>query len=157
MCATRFFRISAGNIGPNRFHQNRTVSWLMSIPRSARRSSTLRNDSGYFTYIITTRRITSGELLKYRNGCSSPEATTAKDGPKNLSTRASASSSIMISPATRCRSMPTFPHQDVLFLEEADDKANPMKAKGVGELGLCGVGAAVANAIYNATGMRVRR
>jgi hypothetical protein len=28
-------RISAANIGPNRFHQNRTVSWLMSIPRSA--------------------------------------------------------------------------------------------------------------------------
>ena len=48
------------------------------------------------------------------------------------------------------------PHQDVVFLEEADDKANPMKAKGVGELGLCGVGAAVANAIYNATGVRVR-
>jgi len=31
-----------------------------------------------------------------------------------------------------------------------------MKAKGVGELGLCGVSAAVANAIYNATGVRVR-
>src|SRR6202044_2582618 len=66
--ATRFFRISAANIGPNRFHQNRTVSWLMSIPRSAKRSSTLRSDSGYLTYIITTRRMTSGELLKYRNG-----------------------------------------------------------------------------------------
>ncbi len=63
-----FLRISAANIGPNRFHQNRTVSWLMSIPRSARRSSTLRSDSGYLTYIITTRRMTSGELLKYRNG-----------------------------------------------------------------------------------------
>ena len=68
MCATRFLRISAANIGPNRFHQNRTVSWLMSIPRSARRSSTLRSDRGYLTYIITTRRMTSGELLKYRNG-----------------------------------------------------------------------------------------
>jgi hypothetical protein len=31
-----------------------------------------------------------------------------------------------------------------------------MKAKGVGELGLCGANAAVANAIYNATGVRVR-
>jgi xanthine dehydrogenase YagR molybdenum-binding subunit len=31
-----------------------------------------------------------------------------------------------------------------------------MKAKGVGELGLCGVGAAVANAVYNATGVRLR-
>jgi xanthine dehydrogenase YagR molybdenum-binding subunit len=48
------------------------------------------------------------------------------------------------------------PHQDVVFLDEADDKANPMKAKGVGELGLCGVGAAVANAVYNATGVRIR-
>ena len=32
MCATCFLRISAANIGPNRFHQNRTVSWLMSTP-----------------------------------------------------------------------------------------------------------------------------
>jgi xanthine dehydrogenase YagR molybdenum-binding subunit len=48
------------------------------------------------------------------------------------------------------------PHQEVVFLDEADDKANPMKAKGVGELGLCGVGAAVANAMYNATGVRLR-
>ncbi len=32
----------------------------------------------------------------------------------------------------------------------------PMKAKGVGELGLCGVSAAIANAVYNATGIRVR-
>jgi xanthine dehydrogenase YagR molybdenum-binding subunit len=31
-----------------------------------------------------------------------------------------------------------------------------MKAKGVGELGLCGVGAAVANAVYDAVGVRVR-
>ena len=48
------------------------------------------------------------------------------------------------------------PHQDVIFLDEVDNKSSPMKAKGVGELGLCGVGAAVANAVYNATGVRVR-
>ncbi|WP_448662048.1 aldehyde oxidoreductase molybdenum-binding subunit PaoC [Sphingomonas sp. CJ20] len=48
------------------------------------------------------------------------------------------------------------PHQEVIFLEGADDKTSPMKAKGVGELGLCGVGAAVANAMYNATGVRLR-
>jgi xanthine dehydrogenase YagR molybdenum-binding subunit len=48
------------------------------------------------------------------------------------------------------------PHQEVIFLEETDPTSSPMKAKGVGELGLCGVGAAVANAIYNATGVRVR-
>ena len=68
MCATRFFRISAAKMGPNLLHQNRTVSWLMSIPRSHSRSSTLRSDSGCFTYIITARRIISGELLKYRKG-----------------------------------------------------------------------------------------
>jgi xanthine dehydrogenase YagR molybdenum-binding subunit len=48
------------------------------------------------------------------------------------------------------------PHQEVIFLDYPDDKSSPMKAKGVGELGLCGVGAAIANAIYNATGVRVR-
>jgi len=48
------------------------------------------------------------------------------------------------------------PEQDVLFIEELDDKSSPMKAKGVGELGICGAGAAVANAIYNACGVRIR-
>jgi len=48
------------------------------------------------------------------------------------------------------------PHQEVVFLDETDPMSSPMKAKGVGELGICGVGAAVANAIYNATGVRVR-
>ncbi|WP_027174168.1 aldehyde oxidoreductase molybdenum-binding subunit PaoC [Methylobacterium sp. 10] len=48
------------------------------------------------------------------------------------------------------------PHQEVIFLDEVDPISSPMKAKGVGELGICGVGAAVANAVYNATGIRVR-
>ncbi|WP_215751391.1 molybdopterin cofactor-binding domain-containing protein, partial [Gluconobacter sp. P5H9_d] len=48
------------------------------------------------------------------------------------------------------------PHQDVIFLDEVDPLSSPMKAKGVGELGLCGVAAAIANAVYNATGVRVR-
>ncbi|MDP1027255.1 aldehyde oxidoreductase molybdenum-binding subunit PaoC [Sphingomonas sp. KR1UV-12] len=48
------------------------------------------------------------------------------------------------------------PHQDVIFLDEVDPISSPMKAKGVGELGLCGVGGAIANSIYNATGVRVR-
>ena len=48
------------------------------------------------------------------------------------------------------------PHQDVVFLDETDPLSSPMKAKGVGELGICGVAGAVANAIYNATGVRVR-
>jgi xanthine dehydrogenase YagR molybdenum-binding subunit len=48
------------------------------------------------------------------------------------------------------------PHQEVIFLEETDPTSSPMKAKGVGELGICGGAAAVVNAIYNATGVRVR-
>ena len=48
------------------------------------------------------------------------------------------------------------PHQEVVFLEETDPMSSPMKAKGIAELGICGVAAAVANAIYNATGIRVR-
>ncbi len=48
------------------------------------------------------------------------------------------------------------PHQEVIFLDEVDPLSSPMKAKGVGELGLCGVSAAIANAVHNATGVRVR-
>ena len=48
------------------------------------------------------------------------------------------------------------PHQEVIFLDEVDPTMSPMKAKGVGELGLCGVAAAIANAIYDATGVRLR-
>ncbi|MEA1083120.1 aldehyde oxidoreductase molybdenum-binding subunit PaoC [Sphingomonas sp. CD22] len=48
------------------------------------------------------------------------------------------------------------PHQEVVFLDEVDPMSSPMKAKGVGELGLCGVGAAIANAVYNASGVRIR-
>ncbi|WP_432240097.1 aldehyde oxidoreductase molybdenum-binding subunit PaoC [Herbaspirillum robiniae] len=48
------------------------------------------------------------------------------------------------------------PHQEVIFLEETDPVSSPMKAKGVGELGICGVAAAISNAVYNATGVRVR-
>jgi xanthine dehydrogenase YagR molybdenum-binding subunit len=48
------------------------------------------------------------------------------------------------------------PHQDMIFLDETDPLSSPMKVKGGAELGICGVGAAVANAIHNATGVRVR-
>ena len=37
-----------------------------------------------------------------------------------------------------------------------DDKTSPLKIRSVGELGICGAGAAVANAIYNACGVRIR-
>ncbi|MBB3948118.1 xanthine dehydrogenase YagR molybdenum-binding subunit [Rhizobium skierniewicense] len=48
------------------------------------------------------------------------------------------------------------PHQEVIFMDETDPMSSPMKAKGIGELGLCGVSAAIANAIHNASGVRVR-
>ena len=44
----------------------------------------------------------------------------------------------------------------MFFLDETDPMSSPMKAKGVAELGICGVAAAVANAVYNATGVRGR-
>jgi xanthine dehydrogenase YagR molybdenum-binding subunit len=45
---------------------------------------------------------------------------------------------------------------DAVFVAELDTKSNPLKSKGIGELGICGAGAAVANAIYNACGARIR-
>src|SRR5262249_40202040 len=44
----------------------------------------------------------------------------------------------------------------VIFVEERDSKVTLMGIKGVGEIGIVGVAAAVANAIYHATGKRVR-
>jgi xanthine dehydrogenase YagR molybdenum-binding subunit len=52
--------------------------------------------------------------------------------------------------------MPTCRISDVIFIDEVDPTMSPLKAKGVGELGLTGVAAAIANAVYNATGVRVR-
>jgi xanthine dehydrogenase YagR molybdenum-binding subunit len=43
----------------------------------------------------------------------------------------------------------------VIFVDEPDE-SNPMGLKGVGEIGIVGVAAAVANAVYHATGKRVR-
>jgi len=57
---------------------------------------------------------------------------------------------------SRERDVRVVDHQEVVFLDEVDSESSPMKAKGVGELGICGAAAAVANAIYNATGVRVR-
>jgi xanthine dehydrogenase YagR molybdenum-binding subunit len=48
------------------------------------------------------------------------------------------------------------PHQEVILLEEVDPTMSPVKAKGIGELGISGVAPAIANAVYNATGVRVR-
>ena len=45
---------------------------------------------------------------------------------------------------------------DVIFVEEPDALINPLGIKGLGEIGIVGVAAAIANAVYHATGTRVR-
>ena len=44
----------------------------------------------------------------------------------------------------------------MIFVEEHDEVVNPLGAKGLGEIGVVGVAAAIANAVYHATGKRVR-
>jgi xanthine dehydrogenase YagR molybdenum-binding subunit len=48
------------------------------------------------------------------------------------------------------------PAIDAIFLAELDNESNPLKSKGIGELGICGAAASIANAIYNACGARIR-
>jgi len=45
---------------------------------------------------------------------------------------------------------------EVIFVDEPDPVVNPLGVKGVGEIGIVGTAAAIANAIYHATGKRVR-
>ncbi len=49
------------------------------------------------------------------------------------------------------------PEFDITFTDFPDYHLDPMGARGVGELGTCGVPAAIANAIFHATGKRLRR
>jgi xanthine dehydrogenase YagR molybdenum-binding subunit len=44
----------------------------------------------------------------------------------------------------------------VSFVEEFDSELNPVGARGIGELGAIAIGAAIANAVFHATGVRVR-
>ncbi|WFU43311.1 xanthine dehydrogenase family protein molybdopterin-binding subunit [Bradyrhizobium sp. CB82] len=46
---------------------------------------------------------------------------------------------------------------DVIFVDERDDRINRLGVKGLGEIGIVGVPAAIANAVYHATGKRIRR
>ncbi len=48
------------------------------------------------------------------------------------------------------------PAIDVVFVEERDDVVNPLGVKGLGEIGIVGVAAAIANAVFHATGRRIR-
>jgi xanthine dehydrogenase YagR molybdenum-binding subunit len=45
---------------------------------------------------------------------------------------------------------------DAIWLDEEDPHLNPMGAKGIGEIGIVGAAAAIANAVYHATGQRIR-
>jgi xanthine dehydrogenase YagR molybdenum-binding subunit len=49
------------------------------------------------------------------------------------------------------------PQIDVTFLDYPDMVLNPLGARGVGEIGLAGIAAAITNAVYHATGVRVRK
>jgi xanthine dehydrogenase YagR molybdenum-binding subunit len=48
------------------------------------------------------------------------------------------------------------PQIDVLMIDEDDSRGSRLGAKGIGELGITGAAAAIANAVYNATGKRIR-
>ena len=48
------------------------------------------------------------------------------------------------------------PEIEVIFVDEQDDKINPLGVKGLGEIGIVGTAAAIANAVYHATGKRIR-
>jgi xanthine dehydrogenase YagR molybdenum-binding subunit len=45
---------------------------------------------------------------------------------------------------------------DVTWIDEEDPHVNPIGVKGIGEIGIVGTAAAIANAVYHATGIRVR-
>jgi len=46
---------------------------------------------------------------------------------------------------------------DVILVPEEDKSVNPVGVKGIGELGNVGTAAAISNAVYHATGVRVRK
>ncbi len=48
------------------------------------------------------------------------------------------------------------PQVDVIMIPEIDREVNPLGVKGIGELGNVGMNAAIANAVYHATGKRIR-
>jgi hypothetical protein len=67
------FRISAANIGPNWFRQ-KTDRVMADVDHAlGQEILDVAQRQRVLTYIITTRRIASGELLKYRNGLPQPD------------------------------------------------------------------------------------
>jgi xanthine dehydrogenase YagR molybdenum-binding subunit len=48
------------------------------------------------------------------------------------------------------------PSVEIVMISERDERVNALGIKGIGEIGIVGMNAAVANAVFNATGIRVR-
>jgi xanthine dehydrogenase YagR molybdenum-binding subunit len=48
------------------------------------------------------------------------------------------------------------PSIEIIMVPERDTRVNPLGIKGIGEIGIVGMNAAVANAVFHATGKRVR-
>ena len=48
------------------------------------------------------------------------------------------------------------PSVEIIMVPETDTKVNPLGIKGIGEIGIVGMNAAIANAVHHATGIRVR-
>jgi xanthine dehydrogenase YagR molybdenum-binding subunit len=48
------------------------------------------------------------------------------------------------------------PSIDIIMVPEKDERVNPLGIKGIGEIGIVGMNAAVANAVFHATGKRIR-
>jgi xanthine dehydrogenase YagR molybdenum-binding subunit len=48
------------------------------------------------------------------------------------------------------------PDVEIIMVPEEDRRVNPLGIKGIGEIGIVGMNAAVANAVFNATGRRIR-
>jgi len=48
------------------------------------------------------------------------------------------------------------PSIEIIMVPEKDDRVNPLGVKGIGEIGIVGMNAAVANAVFHATGKRIR-
>ena len=67
---------TSANIGPNMFHQKRTVSWQRSMPRSNSKSSMFRKLNGNRTYSITALADQLGGLARVMNGSSERDCRT---------------------------------------------------------------------------------
>jgi xanthine dehydrogenase YagR molybdenum-binding subunit len=48
------------------------------------------------------------------------------------------------------------PDIEIIMVPETDERVNALGIKGIGEIGIVGMNAAVANAVFNATGVRIR-